>query len=276
MLIGAAILVAATVALPAGQASGAPAPGSMVIAAEGRYDTVAHGPASANAPAPYDPLEPMNRKLFSFNKGLDRAIIRPVAIGYKRALPGPVRTGVRNVLNNLDEPVTFINDVLQTHWSLANRAAGRFLLNSTVGLAGIFDVAGAEGATIHYSDFGQTLGHYGAPVGPYLYVPVLGPSDLRDGTGRIVDGFLSPLNLHDLHVSIGEQIGLVALRGIDTRAEYDQALQDLSRTATDAYAAQRSIYLQNRQAMIVDPNAAVQQLPDFDAPPSATPPSPKP
>jgi phospholipid-binding lipoprotein MlaA len=267
MLIGVAIL-AATAALAPAQALSAPVSGSTEMAVAGRYDSVSHGPATPGA-RPYDPLESMNRKLFGFNKGLDRAIIRPVAIGYKRALPRPVRTGVRNVLNNLGEPVTFINDVLQIRFDRANTAVGRFLLNTTVGVGGLFDVAGAEGVPIHYSDFGQTLGHYGAPPGPYIYVPVLGPSDLRDGTGRIADGFISPLNLHDLHVSVGERIGVVALDGIDTRAEYDNALKELARTATDEYAAQRSIYLQNRQSMITEPNAAIQQLPDFDTPAAA-------
>lgn len=257
VLFGAAIL-AATALLPAAQAWSGPVPSPTQMAA-----------ASPDARPPHDPFEPMNRKLFSFNKGLDRAIIRPVAIGYKRALPRPIRTGVRNVLNNLGEPVTFINDVLQTRFDHADMAMGRFMINTTVGVGGLFDVAGAEGATIHYSDFGQTLGHYGVGPGPYIYVPVLGPSDLRDGAGRIADGFVSPLNLHDLHVSVGERIGVVALDGIDTRAEYDDGLRELARTATDEYAAQRSIYLQNRQSMITEPNTAVQQLPDFDAPAAA-------
>jgi phospholipid-binding lipoprotein MlaA len=230
----------------------------------------AESPVAAQGVAPaYDPWEPMNRGLFRFNKGLDHAVIRPLAIGYKTVLPSPVRTGVRNVINNIGEPLTFVNDVLELRFTNAGHTVTRFTLNSTVGVLGLFDVAGKVGVPIHYADFGETLGRYGVPQGPYLYLPVLGPSSVRDGAGRIVDVYTGLLNLHDLHVTPGERLGVTAVDGLDTRAELDDQLSELQRSATDEYATQRSLYLQNRQSLVTNQAAAVQRLPDFDAPTSA-------
>lgn len=228
-------------------------------------------PADAASPATGDPLERFNRGMFKFNQGLDRAVIRPAAMGYKSILPSPVRTGVRNALNNVDEPVTFVNDVLQARFRKSGVTALRFVVNSTVGIGGLFDVAGATGLPIHYSDFGQTLGRYGVGPGPYLYLPVLGPSDLRDGGGRIVDSFTSILNIHDFHVPTEARVALVVVDGLDTRAEFDTDIATLHRTATDEYASIRSVYQQNRKAKVTDTDRAIQDLPDFDAPPDATP-----
>ena len=246
--------------------------GALLALAAGsaaRADT----PPAPPGHAPGDPLESVNRGLFRFNRGLDRAIVRPAALGYKRILPSPVRAGIRNVLNNVDEPDTFINDILQAHFHQGGVTVMRFVVNSTIGVGGLFDVAGATGLPIHYSDFGQTLGRYGVGPGPYMYIPVLGPSDLRDGTGRIVDSFASILSLHDLHVPVGARIGIVVVDGLDTRAEFDGEIMTLRHTATDEYASQRSVYQQSRQAKITGEDAAIQQLPDFDAPAGdATPP----
>jgi len=235
-----------------------------------RADPVAAPPPIDAVKPAYDPWEPMNRSLFRFNASLDRTFIRPGALFYKAALPSPVRTGVRNAINNIGEPLTFVNDVLELRLPNAGRTATRFAVNSTVGVLGVFDVAGKMGLPIHYADFGETLGRYGVPQGPYLYIPVLGPSTVRDGAGRIVDVYTGLLNLHDLHVTYGERLAVTAVDGLDTRAELDGDLMELQRTATDEYASQRSLYLQHRQSLVTNQAAAVQQLPDFDAPTTGT------
>jgi phospholipid-binding lipoprotein MlaA len=276
-LIGlSALALALAVAAPsqAAPSQAAPSQAAPSQAAPSQAGASAAPPPSAVAP-PYDPFEGANRAMFGINKAFDRAVLRPVALGYKRVLPAPVRKGVDNALNNLGEPMTAINDVLQAKPSLASDAAGRFLLNSTLGLLGVFDIAGMEGKPIHYSDFGQTLGRYGVQPGPFIYLPILGPSNFRDGLGRIVDAFGSPLNLHVLHVTTAEHVGEFALDGINTRANFDELLEDLRRSATDEYAAQRSVYMQSRQAKIADTHTAIQALPDFDAPSDAGAPQPK-
>ena len=218
----------------------------------------------------YDPWEHANRALYRFNDGLDRAVLRPAAMGYKRVLPQPVRSGVHNVLNNLDTPNTLVNDLLQGRVMLGGQSAARFVINSTAGIAGIFDVASPLGIPGHDADFGQTLGRWGLPPGPFIFVPVFGPSDLRDGTGRMVDGVASVLSLHDLHVTTPYRIGDEVLVGLDARVALDSTLEDVSRTATDPYATERSAYLQHRHSMVVDSRQAVDQLPSFDEPPPAS------
>ena len=237
----------------------------------GAAPDAAPAPASAAPRGDYDPWEPMNRALFRANKRLDKAVVRPLALGYKAMLPSPVRTGVRNAINNIGEPLTFVNDVLELRFSNAGRTATRFGVNTTVGVLGLFDVAGKLGVPIHYADFGETLGRYGVPQGPYLYLPILGPSSVRDGAGRIVDVYTGLLNLHDLHVTYGERLAVTAVQGVDTRAELDGDLLELQRTATDEYASQRSLYLQHRRSLVTNQKAAVDQLPDFDAPTAAAP-----
>ena len=236
-------------------------------------------PVSEGSKPAYDPWEPLNRSLFRFNAGLDWAVVRPLALGYKTARPSPVRAGVRNAINNIGEPLTFVNDVLELRLPNAGRTATRFAVNSTIGLLGVFDVASKMGLPIHYADFGETLGRYGVPQGPYLYIPILGPSSVRDGAGRVVDVYTGLLNLHDLHVTYGERLAVTAVDGIDTRAELDGDLVELQRTATDEYASQRSLYLQHRQSLVTNQETSVQQLPDFDPPTGAatqTPDKPKP
>ncbi len=226
--------------------------------------------ASMNTvPSVYDPFEKVNRGLYHLDKGLDRAIVRPLAMTYRRGLPKTVRTGVRNGLDNLGEPNTLMNDVLQGHAKAGGATAVRFVVNSTVGVLGLFDVAGhAMNLPIHYSDFGQTLGRYGVKGGPYIYIPVLGPSNVRDGLGRVVDSFTGILNIHDLGATTTDRLALSVVDGLDTRATYDPQLKDLNRLATDPYATIRSFYTQHRNASFGDGHKEVQDLPDFDAPPA--------
>lgn len=219
------------------------------------------------AARPNDPFERFNRGMFHFNKGLDRAVVGPLARGYKAVTPSPVRKGVRNVLNNLGQPVVFANNVLQGDAVRAGETATRFVTNSTVGVLGVFDVATAAGVPSHSEDFGQTLARYGAPSGPYLYVPVIGPTTVRDAIGSGVDSAAHPLSWADYQNQAAVRATSGVLRGLDTRAELDPSLRELEANATDEYATVRSLYLQNRKAEIANGAAdPVADLPDFGAP----------
>lgn len=223
-----------------------------------------------------DPFEGLNRQLFRLHKGLDRFVVRPVAITYKRVTPRPLRVGLRNVINNLGEPITFVNDVLQLKPKRAGQTVARFAVNSTVGVGGLFDVATAMKVERHEEDFGQTLGRYGAGPGPYIFIPVLGPSSLRDSVGRAVDVVVNPLAIDDLDITAETRTGIAVADGIDTRAQLDPALKEVERTATDEYATLRSAYWQNRKAAIADGQTKVDELPDFDELPTGTTPTDQP
>jgi phospholipid-binding lipoprotein MlaA len=232
------------------------------------------GVDSASAPA--DPLERTNRALFNVHQSLDRNVVRPVAQGYKAVTTAPVRKGVRNVLNNLGEPITFINDVLQGQAVRAGQTATRFVANSTVGVLGVFDVATAAGVPGHEEDFGQTLAVYGVKPGPYIFVPVLGPTNARDLTGRVVDVVINPINALDFEGATAFRGSAGVVNGVDARASADAELQRLEVTATDAYATYRSLYAQNRAARIANGESDVESLPEFvdyapEPAPAATP-----
>ena len=141
-----------------------------------------------------DPLEPMNRKILDFNLFLDRILIKPVAEGYRWIVPEYARNRMRNFLDNLNEPVIFINDTLQGEFHRANTTAGRFLFNSTFGVGGLWDRASQIGMEKQSGDFGQTLYTWGVPDGPYLVLPLLGPSNPRDIVGMVVDGYADPFS----------------------------------------------------------------------------------
>lgn len=274
-VLAVAVMAAATAARADGPSGSSAYPGG---------DASSQSAASDSAPAAYDPLERANRGLYRFNTGLDRALVRPLAMTYRRGLPKSLRQGVRNGLDNLGEPNTLMNDVLQGRAKDGGVTAARFVVNSTIGVLGLFDVAGRDmKLPIHYSDFGQTLGRYGVAPGPYIYIPVLGPSDLRDGFGRVVDSFTGILNIHDLGATTTERLSLTVVDGLDTRATYDSQLKALNQVATDPYATVRSLYLQQRAALTRNGHEEVQSLPDFDAPnapppgaPAAAPPTPAP
>ena len=142
-----------------------------------------------------DPLEDTNRKIFEFNQFVDRNAIVPAAKAYRTALPDPVRGSVRDFLNNLREPLIFVNDTLQGQFESAAKTVGRFVINSTIGIGGVVDVAGRWGIPFHEEDLGLTLGAWGIPEGPYIVVPVLGPSTPRDLGGQVAEGFGDPWNL---------------------------------------------------------------------------------
>ncbi|OYX29557.1 MAG: hypothetical protein B7Y99_12960 [Caulobacterales bacterium 32-69-10] len=233
-------------------------------AALAQSDTM--GPARAN-----DPLEGLNRGLYAIHQGVDKVILRPAAKVYIAVIPRPLRQGVHNVILNLGEPITVVNDILQLKIGKAATATTRFAANSTVGVLGLFDVAGRSGLPYHAADFGQTLGRYGVPSGPYLFIPVLGPSTVRDAGSRFVDLTIDPVR--NVHFD-GERTfrtTRMVVGALDLRALYDKDIDELNRSATDPYVTMRSAYLQNRQSFISGGQVDVQSLPSFgpETPPAA-------
>lgn len=195
-----------------------------------------------------DPLEPMNRAIFSFNLGFDEILLEPAAKFYRRFGPPDIRDGISNFVNNWREPVTFVNDVLQAEPKRAGISLSRFLINSTFGLLGILDTASYWGIEGHDEDFGQTFAVWGFSEGPYLMMPILGPSNLRDFAGFTTDFFLDPVSLWLEHKKwIYVRYGRLALRGLIYREENLETLDDLSKSSTDFYATLRSAYRQLRQ-----------------------------
>ncbi len=226
---------------------------------------------TANVSGFYDPFEHFNRKVFAFNQKVDRHVILPAAKAYKRALPEPARNSIHDFFRNLDGVVIFANDTLQARFKDAGQTVARFAVNSTLGIAGFVDLAGRWGLPYHDNDFGVTLGVWGLGPGPYLVLPVLGPSDPRDLAGRVADGYADPwtYTASDQGYVWTTFLGGV-IDGIDTRARNIKTLADLERTSLDYYAAIRALYLQRRAALIrheknLPPNPAL----TLRAPPAA-------
>lgn len=193
-----------------------------------------------------DPLEPVNRAVFSFNLFVDEWVLEPVARAYRFVAPEPVRRSVGNFLHNLRSPVIFVNDILQGERDRAGVTLGRFMINTTLGVFGLFDAASAFGHQRHDEDFGQTLAVYGVPDGPYLMLPLLGPSNARDTVGRVGDYFINPLN--DCCITTDERYGLFAATGISEREASIELFDDLRANSIDLYATLRTIYTQKRAA----------------------------
>lgn len=224
-------------------------------------------PCPPDAAQPYDPWQGFNRHIYAFSMGLDRAVVGPIAHGYKTVMPRPLRRRVSALIANLEEPGTAINDLAQAHPQRAGRTTVRFVINSTAGLLGLFDVATGMGLPSHDADFGQTLGRYGADPGPYLYVPIIGPANLRDGFGRLVDAVLDPVTLVIGGVTTTPGATRAGMTGVDRRLGQDTAFSALE-DATDPYATTRSGYAQHRVNVVQQATGAAANLPDFDAPPS--------
>ena len=201
-------------------------------------------------PEDNDPLERMNRAVFSFNLKTDRAVLRPVATGYRRVTPDPVERRISNFLANLSGPVVVASDLLQGKFRRAGADTGRFLINSTVGLLGMFDVAGHMGLEARdVEDLGQVLGKWGIGRGPYIMVPVIGPYSLRDGVGRLLALPLEPLREYDN--DNGARNSLAVLYGIDARAALLAADDELD-AAFDPYIFLRDAYYQRREYLLHD------------------------
>jgi phospholipid-binding lipoprotein MlaA len=212
---------------------------------------------SADIEEDYDPLETVNRFMFAINGAIDFMLLRPAAEIYHFLLPQLVQDSVRNITRNLKAPVIFANDLFQGKDEKAATMAGRFLVNTTLGLGGLFDVADAWwDMGYHAEDFGQTMGFYGAGPGPYLVLPLFGPSSVRDGIGRGVDSLMSPWTYILAAADVGPRteilLGSQAGGGIDLRARNLKNLDELQRDSVDFYARIRSLYLQLRRSQIKD------------------------
>lgn len=205
------------------------------------------GAPKARALEPNDPLEPLNRVVFGLNELVDVMLLGPVSEAYGE-LPAPLRTGVRNVLDNLRAPVTFANDLLQAEGDRAGTSFARFFINSTLGIFGLFDIASELGYPKHQEDFGQTLAVWGLGEGPFLMLPLFGPSNLRDLGGLAVD----QLALDPWAAFLGSeaQAARVGSEAVDTRHRLDPVIRDLRRNSLDPYASLRSAYAQRRAAEI--------------------------
>lgn len=201
---------------------------------------------------PRDPLEPVNRGIYKFNDAVDRAVLKPVATGYKTVLPQPVRTGVGNFFSNLDDVIVLLNDLLQFKFKQAASDFGRIFFNSSFGIAGIFDVATPMQMPKHNEDFGQTLGHWGVGAGPYLVLPFFGPSDLRDTVGMAVDYRVDPVYKHS---DVAERNTAVVLRAIHKRSVLLGTEDVLGEAALDPYIFVRDAYLQRRHNLVHDGEA---------------------
>jgi phospholipid-binding lipoprotein MlaA len=207
-------------------------------------------------PDPRDPWERFNRSSFAFNDALDRAVAKPVAKAYKKVTPRVIRTGISNVFSNLNTVTTVINDALQGKMRDAGRDSARFLLNSTLGLAGLFDPASAAGLENNDEDFGQTLGKWGVKSGPYLMLPFLGPSTVRDSFARIPDQYTNPVNYLE---DDSTRYIIVGADFVDMRAGLLDLDAQLERSY-DRYAFVRNAWLQRREYKVTDGNVEDQSL----------------
>jgi phospholipid-binding lipoprotein MlaA len=225
-------------------------------------------------PDPRDPWERFNRASFKFNDALDRGFAHPVAKAYVKVTPRVVRTGISNALGNLNTVPTIINDALQGKMRQAGRDSARFLINSTLGLAGLFDPATSAGLENNDEDFGQTLGKWGVHSGPYVMLPLLGPSTVRDIFGRGVDQFTYPVNY------LEDDSTRYVIRGIDF-LDLRASLLDLDaqlERSYDKYAFVRNAWLQRREYKVKDGNVDDQSLEleeEFKDDPAAEPPADK-
>lgn len=196
-----------------------------------------------------DPLEPFNRNVTKFNDAVDAAVLKPVATGYVNVVPSLVRTGVSNFFSNLGDAWSFVNNVLQLKPQAAAESFMRFNVNTFLGLGGLLDIASEMNIDRHKEDFGQTLGYWGVPAGPYLVLPLLGPSTLRDtlvlpleAKGNLVGGINDDPTRY----------GLTALQAVDIRANLLRAGKVLDEAALDKYTFQRDVFLQLRSGLVFD------------------------
>lgn len=205
----------------------------------------------------YDPFEKMNRKIYAFNDGFDRYFFQYVARAYRQSLPKPTRKMIGNFLNNLSLPFSALNSFAQGKVDNGLATISNFLINSTIGVLGIFEIASEKGILYNHEDFGQTFGHYNIGSGAYLMIPILGPSSTRDFTGFAIDRAISPLGFNVFEFGNDENlfeseylIGLTILSGVNTRASLTETIDDLRKDSFDPYATIRSAYLQRREAEV--------------------------
>jgi phospholipid-binding lipoprotein MlaA len=212
-----------------------------------------------------DPAEPTNRFIFRINEGIDAVIIKPITSLYRFVFPSPIRSGIRNFTNNLKTPIILVNDMLQGEPGRAGTTLTRFLINTTVGIGGLRDQASEWGFKSHSEDFGQTLAVWGVGEGPYIVLPLLGPTNPRDAIGRIADGFIDPITWWANNN--GQEwvpITRTAISGIATRDQLWDVIEDLEKSSIDFYAAIRNLYRQRRNQDISNGgNAKNNKTPNF-------------
>jgi phospholipid-binding lipoprotein MlaA len=224
---------------PASTALPPAAPGEIVVTGRGR-------------PPKSDPLQAINAQTFQVVQAVDSAVVAPIAYGYRSILPEPVKDGFHNALTNLTEPIVFVNDVLQLKIGRAVKTAGRFVINTTLGVAGLFDIAKRKPFKIpyHINGFAYTMGYWGIKPGPFLYVPLLGPTTVRDMIGRVLDLSLLPAVAGKPFNKPVYALASGALKSIDERLERDDMLTVIKEDCPDPYTAERTWYLVKRQAVI--------------------------
>lgn len=207
---------------------------------------------TARKDRPDDPLSRVNAKSFEATQAVDQAIVGPVALAYKKVLPSPVRSGLRNFLYNLHEPDVFINYVLQHRIGKAAETFGRFALNSTLGVGGIVDIAKRHPFKLprRPNGFADTFGFYGIKNGPFLYLPLIGPTTLRDLAGGMLDRFVLPVAIGNPFNRLAFSVPVGVLSTLDHRAEFDDQLHELHDGVADPYASSRDFYLRRRQQEI--------------------------
>lgn len=237
---------------------------SLLLGLCGLALTACAGSRSPDALAANDPFEAANRDMLVLNKHLDDILIHHTVERYL-ALPDGIRRGVHNFLRNLAAPTIFVNDVLQGEPERASQTLGRFIVNSSLGIGGFFDPATPIGIGPHSEDFGQTLATWGAGEGPFLMLPLLGPSNPRDATGLAVDVFLlDPTNHIHFKQHFWWSAGRQYLVVLDLKAQTYETLQGIERSSVDYYAALRNLYRQNRANEIRNGRSAeAADLPDF-------------
>ena len=217
----------------------------LVLLAASLGACATRGPGAEAAASPGDPLEPTNRQVLDVNMAVDDAVLKPVAQGYRAAVPEYARTRIRNVLDNMAEPRIFANNVLQGRFLDAGHTTMRFFFNSTVGVAGLYDVATDFGIARRTGDFGQTLYSWGLDDGAYLMLPIAGPSNVRDTVGLVADGFLNPISWA---LPFSGNVARAGVGGVDLREQNIESLDALRSGSLDFYARLRSVWEQRRDA----------------------------
>lgn len=218
-------------------------------------DSVATDDSDEDEEEIWDPLEGFNRGMFWFNQQFDDYILEPVATGYHDVTPDPVERGIGNFFNNLLYPSNLISSLLELDFPLATEHTGRFLVNTTVGVLGFMDIAADWGLKAKREDFGLALAKNGIPTGPYLVLPILGPSNFRDGFGRVVDGFLNPIgwinysNASD-SAKLGITFGAASLLAVHERAQVIEAVKAAKESSLDYYLFLQKAYYQDREGRV--------------------------
>jgi phospholipid-binding lipoprotein MlaA len=231
---------------------------ALLLCCGGCAGSRSDSPTADEADSENDPAEGVNRAIFKANVAADHAVMRPVAEAYANHVPDSIQNGVHNVVQNLKEPAVAVNDLLQGKVDRAWEATRRLAVNSTVGVAGVFDVATKWGLPPHKADFGETLAIWGVGEGPFVELPLLGPSNPRDAVGTAVDLALNPLTFVGGAPATYASVATGSANLVDTRAQHLQELDELEKNSLDYYATLRSVYRQHRDAEITAAKQPVQ------------------